>query len=477
MFASVVASISGLNAASAKLAGWLKGLVTADGASDTHPPIMITAQTELTFGWLRLLMMPPLALSLASCWGGEAAVRWVLVALVYEALSRLTAQRLVASNGVNAFEFRVAGNLVNCCWVGLAIALWSSEAPGATIAGVTTLFGSALYAIVFSHHCLKQLLPLVAAPLAALFGVSLWTGQNSDFLLVIVPLLLLSALVLASATIAHLTYAALRATKGRIARERDLLEEHVAERTAELRQATVQAQEASAAKSQFVANMSHELRTPLTGVIGYAEMLKEDAEAGVADAQDAERILSAARHLLGLINEVLDLSKIEAGKVDLSLEDVDLSSLMRAVVDTARPLAKTNGNALICEIDPDLGEVQSDPARLRQCLINLVGNACKFTHNGVITIAARRSGGLLTFQVADTGIGMDDAQREKLFQPFTQGDASITRRFGGTGLGLAITSKLVELMGGRISVISAKGVGSTFTLTFPEAALAIAKAA
>jgi signal transduction histidine kinase/CheY-like chemotaxis protein len=230
---------------------------------------------------------------------------------------------------------------------------------------------------------------------------------------------------------------------------------------------------ASQHKSQFLANMSHELRTPLNAIIGLTEMLCEEAEAPEhADfAEPLERVQRAGKHLLGLINDVLDLSKIEAGKIELRDESVDVAALARDVLVTAQPLADKNGNRLLLSGAGDIGTIRGDQMRLRQILLNLISNACKFTERGTVTVSIERArssdNGGISIAVADSGIGMTPEQVAKLFTEFTQADSSTTRKYGGTGLGLAISRRLVEMMGGTISVESALGKGSTFKLWLP----------
>jgi signal transduction histidine kinase len=223
---------------------------------------------------------------------------------------------------------------------------------------------------------------------------------------------------------------------------------------------------ANKAKSAFLAVMSHELRTPLNAVIGYAEILEEDLKSENMDQQynDAAKIRGAGRHLLGIINQVLDLSKIEAGSLEIESIDYCPSTLVREVVDTTRHLIESGGNTLAVSAQ-GLPNAVGDPTRVRQCLFNLVSNAAKFTKDGVISVEAIADENNLTFTVKDTGIGMTDAQMAKIFEPFVQADESTTRKFGGTGLGLAITRKLARIMGGEAHVDSKIGQGSIFTLT------------
>ncbi|HET8644120.1 MAG TPA: ATP-binding protein, partial [Vicinamibacteria bacterium] len=230
----------------------------------------------------------------------------------------------------------------------------------------------------------------------------------------------------------------------------------------ELQAAKEAAEAANAAKSAFLANISHELRTPLNAIIGYSEMLQEEAEDRALQGlvPDLQKIQGAGRHLLTLINDLLDLSKIEAGKLDLALESCDVGRLVGEVAATVEPLVQRNGNVLRVDCTA-VRQVQVDPTRLRQVLLNLLGNATKFTSQGQVTLEvapeAGEGAGWITFRVKDTGIGMTAEQMERLFQPFSQADPSTTRKYGGTGLGLAISRRLARLMGGDVTVESEEG--------------------
>jgi signal transduction histidine kinase/CheY-like chemotaxis protein len=244
------------------------------------------------------------------------------------------------------------------------------------------------------------------------------------------------------------------------------------ERQRELEELTDEAQSANRAKSQFLANMSHELRTPMNAIIGYSEMLTDDAEDSglVQFVPDLKKIRTAGKQLLALINDILDLSKIEAGKVELHYEEFDLRDMINDVATISEPLAAKNSNKLIINI-PD-GGMYSDLTRVRQILFNLLSNACKFTQSGTVelTVASESAmgGDFTTFQVKDSGIGMTPEQISKVFEAFAQADSSTTRRYGGTGLGLAITKKFCEMMGGTISVESEPGKGTMFTVRLPK---------
>ncbi len=266
----------------------------------------------------------------------------------------------------------------------------------------------------------------------------------------------------------------------------DELEGRVRDRTAELERVNGQLQlvneklvsardqaiDASKAKSAFLANMTHELRTPLNAIIGYSELIEEEShEAATMNLGDIAKIRAAARHLLALIDDILDVSKIEAGKMELFVEGFDLRELLDEVVTTIQPLAARNHNTLAIDLAPALGSLHTDRTKLKQVALNLLSNACKFTHEGQVRLAVRRARGpggeWLHLEVEDSGIGIASERLEELFQPFRQADESTTRKYGGTGLGLSISRHYCQMMRGSIQATSAPGRGSTFTVRIP----------
>ena len=259
------------------------------------------------------------------------------------------------------------------------------------------------------------------------------------------------------------------------------LTEEVAQRQKtqeELSLAKEAAEAASQAKSAFLANMSHELRTPLNAIIGYSEMMLEDAQEEGAEERtsDLQKVRGSGRHLLGLINDILDISKIEAGKLELNIDPVDLSNVLSEVESTAAPLMETNANRFKVVASDDIGTIECDHQRLTQILLNLLSNAAKFTENGDIDLTVERNGdGWVRFAIRDTGIGMSAEQVKRLFEPFVQADSSIAGRYGGTGLGLSISSRFVEMMGGRITIESEPDEGSCFTVWLPDIEPAVQK--
>ncbi|MEP6471540.1 MAG: ATP-binding protein [Acidobacteriota bacterium] len=274
----------------------------------------------------------------------------------------------------------------------------------------------------------------------------------------------------------HLQTRRVRHAKNALSERNDQIEQQNRE-IEQARQTALEAKEAAEtanqSKSVFLANMSHELRTPLNAIIGYSEMLEEDAQASGQKefVSDLQKIRSSGKHLLGLINDVLDLSKVEAGKMKLFLETFDVANLIEEVVATATPLVEKNGNHLEVRCAEDVGQIREDVTKVRQVLLNLLSNAAKFTERGKVSLEVAResdvTGSWVVFRVRDSGIGMTPEQTAKLFQAFTQADGSTMRKYGGTGLGLALSRKFCVMMGGDINVESEPGKGSTFIVRLP----------
>ena len=240
-------------------------------------------------------------------------------------------------------------------------------------------------------------------------------------------------------------------------------------KTEELKILRVKAQNASKAKSDFLANMSHELRTPLNAIIGYSEMLMEEAEDDELDtyAEDLNKINSSGEHLLTLINDILDLSKIEAGKMELHIEEFEFEKHLKQIEATGKPLVEKNGNKFVIEKPDDLEKLTNDQTKLRQILFNMLSNAAKFTKKGTVTLGITKYDEKVRFSVTDTGIGMNAEQLGKVFEEFTQAESSTSKDYGGTGLGLPISKKMTEMMGGVMEVESEEGRGTTFSITIP----------
>jgi len=340
---------------------------------------------------------------------------------------------------------------------------------------VGLMFCMTAFTLIASQHLLSRHMVLVSCPLmaAALIAnaTAIAPGRLGIGLGVLAVITIVSAVTTTRAAVTSFDELIDAQLDAEAATER--LEERVAERTAQLAVATQRAQEANRAKSAFLANMSHELRTPLNAIVGYTEIVEEDLAAGdtASSAADLSRVRSSAAHLLTLINEVLDLSRIEAGRLELSLTDLNLRTVLREALDAVLPAAAKHNTRCVLKIENDVPLVHADETRLRQCALNLLSNAAKFTKDGVIALHARRckigSADGVAISVRDTGHGISAEDLQRLFRPFAQADNSATRAHGGAGLGLVITRRLARAMGGDVIASSELGKGSTFTLFVP----------
>jgi len=435
---------------------------------DREAVLLFMRRSGAKFLWVRLgtgVVIAGIALAATRLAYWPAAAAWLALALgadLFSAWYGLRLRRQLKGEpsrrtvALVAFKLSVMCGAIMTIYTLPAVVLACQPYPGPPAA--VTLCVVALMNIA-AHHVLHVNMALYTLPwpaLTMLFAAWRVGGDRYGvFLAGCCALLIVHALSLARS--ASRSYATLIDANARVKEEAA---------------ARAEADHANAAKSRFLAAISHELRTPLNAIIGYTEMVREAAtvDRREDDVKDLGRVLRAARQLLQLINDVLDFSKAEAGAFPINPKPVLVGPLLQEALDAVRPQIAKGGNCLIPEFADDLGVASIDGFRLTQCVLNLLSNAAKFTHGGVVRVSARRRVGesgaeLLEIRVSDTGIGMTPEQMQRLFRPFAQADASVAQRFGGTGLGLALSRRLAQLMGGDITVESKPEQGSTFTLT------------
>jgi len=411
--------------------------------------------------------------------GPAEAISWLCVVMALEASLFWSRRRLIA--GDLRYRLMHIGALfgLSLCWVAHAVMLWTVDAEVARIAALMDLFTIALYGAIGGHKDWRLMTALLAPPLVTLFSILvelLWRVEPWPIAtLATVATLGACGTIVANGFAMYRTDRAATLANAALSRERNALEERVRERTVELSAALAQANAASVAKSQFLATMSHGLRTPLNAVIGYAELLAEDlrADATRARPEDAERIAGAAHGLLTMVNDILDYASLDTGTLALDHARTDLRALLEEVSIAGADMARAQGNTFALAVGADVGETVTDGARLRQCVMALVSNACKFTHNGEVRVSAQTrriaSARRLEIVVSDTGPGITHEHQRKIFEPFAQADSSATRAHDGAGLGLAMARKLADLLGGALTLRSHPDKGASFTISLPLA--------
>ncbi len=401
--------------------------------------------------------------------GPELIAAMVFTGLVWPHAAYLLARRAKDTKQAELRNLLVDSFIVGCWIAGMSFSLWPTVAMIATMMNGNLAVGGVRFAA-------KGLLGIALGVLAAGALLGFHVLFASDIVTTFLSIGGLLVMTCMYGIHSHIQTSRVYKAKSELAAQNERIQEQ--NRLVEqARQSALEAKEAAEAanhaKSAFLANMSHELRTPLNAIIGYSEMLEEDAQAAgnTGFASDLQKIRSAGRHLLGLINDVLDLSKVEAGKMKLFLETFDVAGVVDEVVATARPLLEKNANRLEVRCAPDVGQLREDITKVRQVLLNLLSNAGKFTEKGSVSLDVSRendvTGTWVVFRVRDTGIGMTPEQLTRLFQAFTQADGGTQRKYGGTGLGLALSRKFCVMMGGDINAQSEPGKGSTFTMRLP----------
>lgn len=415
-----------------------------------------------------------LIVGVATNWA--TALAWLALIGFGEGCVKWCGPKVAAGDTRYAPHYVVAIFSVVMTWVSLTYLLWQHDSELTRLVAVIALFTMATYSILNGHRSLSILVASVTPPLTMMLFLMvhyLW----SSFPLIIASiasfaLLGAIAIILVNARVLYRAGEDLRAAHLALSEERDSLELRVQARTEELTHALEAARAASAVKTSFIGNISHEFRTPLNSIIGYAEIIKEDVDLGEkVSISDVNSIKRAGKHLLAMINDILNLTKFEAGRIDLQLDTVDLTGLLEQVRETVVHLVKSKPVDLKIDIGQEIPVLQTDSRCLLQCLINLAANACQFTDGGHVTLSVRpfsdATQDWLWFSVIDTGCGIPNDQLERIFEPFTQVDSSLTRNHDGSGLGLAVTKRLSELLGGRVEIRSRIGHGTQANLFVP----------
>ncbi|ANP45700.1 sensor histidine kinase [Candidatus Viadribacter manganicus] len=447
-----------------------------NAANASQPdPLMRAAQNDKNRAWLRWLVTLVVSGFLFAYLPFWIGALWLFATLLAETVSATARARLAKGDCGVARVYVGAIFAVSTLWIAHALMLWAQNDDLARIAALMDLFTVALYGAVGGHKDQRILLALTAPPLLALASLLIgfaWSQAPAPLALIASIATLGACLTIAANGLAmHRSDQLLLSANVEVAKERDALETRVLERTQDLQKAHAALQAASRAKSEFLRVMSHELRTPLNGILGYAELLAEDIEAGEAKQDDALKIAASGRRLLRLINDVLDLASLEAGQISTGRENTDLSALLAAAQHSASEIAAQNQNQITINIAPEALFVATDAKRLLQIVRHVLDNACKFTNGGQIKISAdiktSAEGPKLIIAIEDTGVGMAKEDLQRIFEPFEQASQGMARSHEGAGLGLAITQRLTTLLGGTLDVTSTLGQGAKVVLELP----------